>query len=118
MKTSIKALVLAATLSLIAGSSFAYDLTSLQTIIPDLTVDSLDIANASVAAQASTLAYEGSAANNTVVVIQLADGSFGYVEQTGGVGNLATIMQDSSSNPSVAIVSQNGNANGAMVYQH
>ena len=113
MKTTFKAIVLAATLSMIAGSAFAdnYDLSS----VTDL---SLDFAgrNDAVIAIAADLATVGD--DNAVVINQSGDMNYALVDQSGGTGNLAVIMQDSSNNPNAAVVAQVGNGNRAVVNQH
>lgn len=113
MKTSFKALVLAASLSMIAGSVFAdpIDLSS----ITDLTLDFAG-RNDAIMVIANDLTIVGD--DNAAIVNQSGDLNYALVDQSGGAGNLAFVMQDSANNPNSAVVVQVGNTNRAIVNQH
>lgn len=111
MKTSIKALVLA--LSMIAGSSFAADLSTLV----DLSLTS-DAAAAAGMLNVTSLAPETT--ENLAVIASFGAGaatSYATIEQALGVGNAAFIVQDNATNPGTAAIYQAGSMNVAKIVQ-
>lgn len=121
MKTTLKALALAASLT-IAGSAFAdpFDVTTL--------VDLTNSADFAARQDAINALISDKLADNTVaawdenvaLINQQGDGNvvFASVDQSGGAGNLAVIQQDASSAGAVAVVMQIGANNRAIVNQH
>lgn len=112
MKKSFKALVLAASMSLAAGSAFAG--TDLSTIT-DLT---LDFAGRNDAIMVIAMDLATVPEDNVAFVNQLGDGNFAMIDQSTGAGNVAVIMQDSTNNANSAFIAQNGAGNRAIINQH
>ena len=122
MKLTIKALALAASLTLLAGAAVAdpFDATTL--------IDLTNSADFSTRQEVLTdmladVFVDNSAAffdENVALINQTGDGTvvFASVDQSGGAGNLAVISQDASSNSAVAVVMQVGSNNRALVNQH
>ena len=120
MKKQLKALALAASLTLLAGAASAdpFDATTLvdltstadfaarQTALSDLVSGKI--------ADNSAPAFD----ENVALVNQTGDSVFASIDQSGGAGNLALIQQDGSSNKAVAVVMQIGTNNRAIVNQH
>ena len=113
MKSSFKALVLAASLSMIAGSAFAdnFDLST----VTDVTLD-FAARNDAIMAIAVDMSIVGD--DNAALINQSGDLNFAQIDQSGGAGNLAVALQDSSNNPNSAVIAQVGNTNRATVFQH
>ena len=120
MKFNLKALVLAA--SVIAAPAFAaggadFDSTVNFSDITAISIDSVsEEANAALADTFDPTA--GIYAQNVAMIAQTVDGNWALVDQQGGTGNFATVMQDGTNIANVAVVSQNGNFNRAFVNQH
>lgn len=112
MKKSFKALVLAASLSMIAGSVFAG--TDLSTVT-DLT---LDFTARNEAIMVIALDVATVPEDNVAFINQLGDGNFAMIDQSVGAGNVAVIMQDSANNANSAFIAQAGAANRAIINQH
>jgi hypothetical protein len=58
---------------------------------------------------------------NVALVNQLSPGgiqAYAYIDQSGGTGNLAAIMQDASVHAAVAVVFQSGSGSRAIINQH
>lgn len=121
MKTTFKALVLAASLSMIAGSAFAVntDLTSLTTI--DTMTD---------AATATGLVQEAfvdgglfgadmALEDNVAVIAQFGNSAvnFAFIDQSTSTDNVAVIVQDSVNNANSAAILQVGTLNRASINQ-
>lgn len=134
MKTSIKTMIFAATLSLVAGSAFA-DGTDISGV-SDLS--SFSAVQTGIATVISTLG-DAAPADATALINQDAVGmfsavidqtgsNFAVIEQTGAGmafasihqmgSSYATIMQDTANQGANAVVAQNGAANRASVNQH
>ena len=113
MKSSFKALVLAASLSMIAGAAFAdpVDLSS----VKDVTLDFAG-RNDAMLAIAIDLTIVGD--DNVGMINQSGDLNFAQIDQSGGTGNMAVVLQDASNNLNTAVVAQVGNTNRAVVFQH
>lgn len=112
MKKSFKALVVAATLSMVAGSVFAgTDLSS----ITDLT---LDFAGRNEAIMTIALDTATIPEDNVAVINQQGDGNFAMIDQSTAAGNVAVIMQDSANNANSAFIAQAGAENRAIINQH
>lgn len=117
MKFQFKKLAAVAAFSMIAGSSFAASF--------DLATAALDVATSpdfltrSAAITAIAITTPTAYDDNVAVVNQgeLGGPNFAYVDQSGGAGNFAAVMQDGT-NPASAVVLQVGSLNRAIVNQH
>lgn len=111
----LKAIVLAASLSLFAASTFAAD--DLSSLVIDTSGPDLATFNASALAIA---ADTSGLAGNDAAIVQNGDSNIAIAEQTGGAGNFVAIAQDQAANgvSAQAMVYQIGNFNAAVVYQH
>ena len=118
----LKAIAFAASLSLLAASAFAadVDLTDTGTWGNDTTTD-LDLPTFQAAAMPLAVDPSG-LTGNVGLVMQLGDGNLAVIDQYGGAQNFASIAQDSLNSvgavPNEGAVYQEGNLNGASVYQH
>jgi hypothetical protein len=120
----LKALVLAAGLSMLASSSFAagyavgFDLSPNGLVTTDgaASTGPNDLAAYFLATPVDNSAF----ADNTALISQdgSANPNAAYIEQSTGAGNFAVIMQDGANNSNNAAVYQIGNLNSAMIYQH
>ena len=116
MKTTFKAIVLAASLSMIAGSAFALD-TDLEALtVPGTVVEASGVADAFAALQAVAAPEDSVAA-----VVQFSEGNvnFAFIDQTStDIGNVAVIAQDSTTVANSAAIVQVGTLNRAYINQH
>ena len=122
MKKQLKALALAASLTLVAGAASAgpFDATPL--------VDLSSAADFAARQAALVTLLDGKFADNSAaafdenvaLINQTGNGTvvLAAVDQSGGAGNLAVIQQDASTNSAVAVVMQVGTNNRAIVNQH
>ena len=116
MKTSFKALVLAASLSMIAGSAFALDTDLTALTVPGTVLDSGAVADAFVALEAIATPDD-----NVAAIVQFGDANvnFAFIDQTStGAGNVAVIAQDSTNAANSAAIVQVGAGNRAYINQH
>lgn len=119
-----KALVLAASLSVLATSAFAggyaagFDLSPFGLVTTDgaATTGPNDLAAYFLANAVDNSAF----ADNTAMISQdgTTNPNIGYIEQATGAGNFAVIMQDGANQSNNAAIYQIGNLNSAMIYQH
>lgn len=112
MKKSFKAFVVAASLSMVAGSVFAgTDLSSVTDVTLDFTGRNDGIL--AIALDVSTIPED-----NVAFINQQGDGNFAMIDQSSAAGNVAAIMQDSSNNANSAYIAQVGAENRAIINQH
>ena len=121
MKLTFKAIALVAAMS--ASSAFAagggdFDPTA---NFSDITaIDNAAVTTEITAALADTYAVDtGVFAQNVAIIGQVGDGNFALIDQQGGTGNFAGILQDASTNgANVGVIQQTGNFNRAFINQH
>ena len=117
MNLKFKALVLAA--SMMAAPVFAADIATDLAVIgasTDLAATDLPGLNAVVMAEdISAVAYDG---YNVGYISQQGDGNYALIDQTGGTGNYAAILQTADNPVAVGVIAQNGNGNRASINQH
>lgn len=114
MKLKFKVLTIIATM--IAAPAFAgsFDLSTLTGTGGDLSAI-ITQGEADYAAAAGTQIYDG----NTALISQTADGIITSIDQGFGAGNFVAIIQDATVNAApLAYISQAGNGNFAVTYQH
>ena len=120
MKTTFKALVLAASLSMIAGSAFAIDLDLVNfTLAPLADFDTAATAVQTEIAAGGLFDAAADVADSVAVIVQFGtnDINFAFIDQA-GTNNVAAIVQDSTTNANSAAIQQLGLGNRAFITQH
>ncbi len=119
MKIQFKALIVAASLSMIAGTSFAANTVDLSAIAD--VAQTADFAARSDAITAlAMMAIDAAPEENLAIINQMGEtGNFAFIEQQSDVGvNVAIISQDASAVANTAMIAQTGTLNHAQINQH
>jgi hypothetical protein len=109
MKNKFKLASIATILAFTASSTLALDL--------GITADMQDFITAIDPAEVGFTSGASSSGLNVGLISQTGEGNIAYINQSGGAGNFAAIIQDTTAAAGVGYIMQSGSSNRAVINQ-